>query len=147
MIRLWERVDQSSGEHSCWPWLGARNERGYGIIRIDNRNVRTHRLALGLEVALSTKGVVMHTCDNPPCCNPLHLIHTAQADNVADMHSKGRRRYSSRLTDEDVASIRSRRANGEGPTALAVEYGVSQAYISMICLGQRRSKRGVTHGW
>ena len=34
--------------------------------------------------------VVMHTCDNPACCNPLHLRLGTTADNVADKWAKGR---------------------------------------------------------
>lgn len=34
--------------------------------------------------------IVMHTCDNPPCCNPSHLVLGTQAENLADMRAKGR---------------------------------------------------------
>ena len=37
--------------------------------------------------------VLMHTCDNPACCNPHHLEVATQArDNLADMAAKGRGR-------------------------------------------------------
>ena len=34
--------------------------------------------------------VVRHACDNPPCCNPLHLLGGTHADNVADKVRRGR---------------------------------------------------------
>lgn len=63
-------------------------------MRVDGRNVRAHRIALirdGADPGPAVK--VLHSCDNPPCCNPRHLSFGTQADNITDMHSKGRRSY------------------------------------------------------
>jgi hypothetical protein len=80
---------------------------------------------------------VLHRCDNPPCVNPEHLFLGSQAENVLDMRQKGRARGNHRppclgeqhrvakLTWKLVAEARSRRAAGEGLSALAREYGVT----------------------
>lgn len=139
MERLVENVDMSGGPNACWPWMKARNEHGYGIMRVAGKNVRAHRVArfMGRDPGPHVK--VRHSCDNPPCCNPLHLLTGTQADNVADMRERKRRRYASRYTEEDVAEMR-RLSETMTLTAIAERYQCSQSYVSMLLSG----KRGVT---
>jgi hypothetical protein len=33
---------------------------------------------------------VLHHCDNPPCCNPLHLYAGTQRQNIHDAIARGR---------------------------------------------------------
>lgn len=33
---------------------------------------------------------VLHTCDNPPCCNPAHLYRGTALDNARDRDTRGR---------------------------------------------------------
>ena len=97
--RFWSGVDRR-GPDECWNWTRARQTRGlkYGIIGIGSRldgskrAVLAHRLAWQLTHGpLARQGLkVLHRCDNPLCCNPAHLFLGTQADNVADMFSKGR---------------------------------------------------------
>lgn len=88
--RFWEKV-QINGPDECWPWIGGRRH-GYGFIKINNIAVVATRfswsLANGCEVP---KGlVVRHTCDNPPCVNPKHLLTGTQRDNTLDAMRRGR---------------------------------------------------------
>lgn len=91
--RFWAKV-QIGGPDECWPWTKAHNEHGYGLIRVAGKNVKAHRVALiqgGEDPGPSVK--VLHSCDNPPCCNPGHLRFGSQRENVEDMHARGRRVY------------------------------------------------------
>lgn len=85
------RVQATGG---CWPWLGYRQRDGYGLVRKKGQPAEAaHRVAYRLLVGPIPAGfVVMHRCDNPPCCRPSHLIVGTQAENLADMRAKGRDR-------------------------------------------------------
>jgi len=61
-----------------------------------------------------------------------------QADRVRDGTANiGSQNPNSKLTEEDVAQVRARRAAGESQKALAAEFEVSTATISMVVTGYR----------
>lgn len=93
VARFWARVDTSGGPLACWPWKGATNSDGYGVVwHRDRDNYEgAHRKAYELEHGPIPPGVlVLHTCDNPPCCNQVHLFTGTTLDNVQDKMQKGR---------------------------------------------------------
>lgn len=75
----------------CWEWNGLRR-RGYGLYSGQLVHRLMHELATG-----ETPEVVRHTCDNPPCCRPDHLLSGTQSDNTRDMAERNRR-YGKRTT-------------------------------------------------
>ncbi len=78
-------------ESGCWEWPGAKNAGGYGVLGIGRRTELAHRVALTLWLGRPAGPVVRHKeCDNPACCNPLHLAGGSHADNVGDKVAKGR---------------------------------------------------------
>jgi hypothetical protein len=78
----------------CWPWRGATSRDGYGVVRLGRgrrrRLVYAHRLAYALAFGSPGRLQILHTCDVPACCNPMHLRAGTQRDNVHDMIAKGR---------------------------------------------------------
>lgn len=133
--RLWANVTKTDDKDSCWPFTGFVNEDGYGIIGVGNgRTEGAHRVAFRLQGGVLLPGQkVLHTCDNPPCCRGKHLFAGSQADNVADMVAKGRRRGprgeahpSARLTEDDVREIR---AAEIGSGELMRRYGISRGTV------------------
>lgn len=89
--RFWSKVDRSGGPHACWPWLAKRARNGYGSFWYEGRNVSAHRVAHVLAHGPVPAGLlVMHSCDNRPCCNPAHLSAGTASDNAHDKFRKGR---------------------------------------------------------
>lgn len=74
----------------CWEFTGARYESGHGHVRKDGRDVRVHRLMADLVDLPGAGPVVRHTCDNPPCFNPPHLVRGTKRDNTQDALVRGR---------------------------------------------------------
>ncbi|WP_051531721.1 HNH endonuclease [Sphingomonas sp. URHD0057] len=90
---FWAKVERG-GEDECWPFIGSRTV-GYGYFYWGSSfGVRAHRVAYSLthNIELRRDDVILHRCDNPPCCNPAHLTLGTHADNVADKVAKGRAR-------------------------------------------------------
>lgn len=97
--RFWGRVDvRADGE--CWEWQWGRHQKGYGLFRVPGGvTEKAHRLAwiLAGAVDVPSRMSVLHTCDNPPCCNPAHLFIGTNVDNVRDRTAK-HRHHNSRKT-------------------------------------------------
>lgn len=134
--RLWARVAVGSADE-CWPWTGAVQRRsGHGTISVGGRGSGmegTHRVAYRLTKGSIDGLQIRHTCDNPPCCNPAHLIAGTHADNMRDMAIR-ERGWKTKLTATQVLEIR--RRSSEPHADLANEFGVSKSNISMIITRQ-----------
>ena len=119
----------------CLEWTGGCTATGYGATRAYGKHWRTHRLALELEGIDTTGHLVLHSCDNPLCCNPDHLRLGTHQDNMDDKVSRGRQALGNhngraKLTEQDVLDIRA--ISGMTQRAIAKRYGVGTTAISMI---------------
>lgn len=137
----WTEIVRVPDLGPCWEWDGNRTPKGYGQCSIGNRRTRgAHRVSYEVNVGPISPGMVIcHRCDNPPCINPAHLFQGTHADNFADMFAKGRankatgvRHGNSKLTDADVAKIRSLAASGATYPDLAAMFGVTSSNIGKI---------------
>jgi hypothetical protein len=76
---------------TCMEWEGTRNRRGYGVLPSPVHGSRlAHRAALASRLGRPVQGEARHTCDNPPCVNPEHLLEGSHADNMRDAAERGR---------------------------------------------------------
>lgn len=91
---MWEKVDKN-GPNGCWVYSGASDRRGYGRPGTwkagSRKRIYAHRRSYELLVGPIPAGMlVLHRCDNPPCCNPAHLFLGTDLDNHLDKVAKGR---------------------------------------------------------
>ena len=142
--RFWAKVDKSG---DCWMWLASTGTVGYGqfgvSIKGKYRMHQAHRVSWMISNGEIPNGlVIMHSCDVKTCVNPGHLRAATQADNVADMISKGREGHlngdkhpNARLSESQVFEIYDN--NIESHVVLGKKYGVCAKQISAIRLGEK----------
>lgn len=157
--RFWSKVNRNSSK-GCWPWMASLTRSGYGNFWLDDRLVNASRVAWIMARGRIPNGIIVcHTCDNRRCCRPDHLSLGTHGDNARDRELKGRSSHATgdrhgthtrpeslnrgqahkhaKLTRDIGAIILARyRTERVSQEQLAEEYGVSQATISRIILGQ-----------
>lgn len=143
--RFWAKVALPN-ERGCREWLGGRNDNGYGWFygrfRDGRPKIYAHRFAYIQaygEPPLETP-FILHSCDNPPCCELTHLRAGTQKENVSDRESRGRGNQASgeangnaKLTVAEVEAIRWQyRAGGVSQRQLGAAFAVDHSTVSRI---------------
>lgn len=114
------------------------NADGYSEIMINCRTKKVHRHIYEQCFGEIPKGlVVRHKCDNPSCINPEHLEIGTHQDNIADMVSrnrqaKGSKKPFSKLTENEVAEIKSLLSRGMTNRGIARIFSIDESVISDI---------------
>jgi hypothetical protein len=97
--RLWEKIEVGAAS-DCWPFSGRKTKQGYGQFWANGRLQYAHRAALIASTGMEPEGkFALHSCDNPPCCNPKHLRWGTHSENLRDAHARNpeRRKISHRV--------------------------------------------------
>jgi hypothetical protein len=133
-IKSFEAKYQINEATGCWDWTASFARGGYGQFFTsvkDGRGwYRAHRFSyIAHKGDIPDGAVVMHSCDNPRCVNPDHLMVGTQADNMRDRDAKNRGYLQATAQAVKVADIKSSpKSNQE----LANEIGCSRGHIWKI---------------
>lgn len=162
--RFWSRVLVGAPD-ICWPFMGTLTNDGYGQMQWGGKVRLAHRLAYQFATGQPLAYVgrlrpetvcVLHSCDNPACCNPSHLRLGTQGENIRDASAKKRllsgdanpsRRMphrlargeaigTSKLTARDVRTIRKRSERGDTQAEIARAYGLAISTVQRIIYRQ-----------
>ncbi|MDB5716206.1 MAG: endonuclease family protein [Sphingomonadales bacterium] len=154
-------------ESGCIEWQGCKggNKLGtnHGIFSFRGKPVKAHRFSWEfVEKKNIPEGMcVLHTCDNPPCCNPSHHFLGTRVDNIKDCVNKGRnskgaahskataknrvrgeRHPSHRLTDAEVQEIRELKKLpfSVRPThrEIGLRFNIDPSYVSRLIHKKKR---------
>ncbi len=91
--RFWGKVAIGHVDQ-CWNWTGHVGKWGYGKFKVGQpvRTVTASRIAwmLANELDIPRGENVLHSCDNPPCCNPAHLSLGTLQENSRQARDRGR---------------------------------------------------------
>jgi HNH endonuclease len=72
ILAFWAKVDRAPDD-GCWEWTGSRDVTGYGIVRLDGRLHKAHRVAWMLANGQQPGLRLRHVCGNVNCVRPDHL--------------------------------------------------------------------------
>jgi hypothetical protein len=131
----------SKQDNGCWIYVGDM-KNGYGEfwLRSQKKLVHAHRFAYTCFIAvIPDDQCVLHTCDNPACCNPQHLSLGTQAENMRQCLERGRwhdqrgkGNNAAKLTDDAVKEIRFLCDLGIRQKSIAKKFGISPRQVRTI---------------
>jgi len=142
-LKIWFYSNITITNFGCWEWNKCRGIQGYGVIRLNGKNIRANRLSLEFKLGRKINAGLLacHSCNNPPCCNPEHLMEWTLQDNMNDKvkssrQSKGENNGNSKLIEEQVIKIKL--LNGiKSSVKIAEQFGVKRACIQKIWRGEK----------
>jgi len=134
---------ESKDTDECWEWKGTKNNAGYPLFSMKGRMYSAIRILYQLYYKRNIeKGeIISHTCKNNGCMNPDHIYATTRSERTQQAYrdrelipasQKGEKNPNSKLSEQDIITIRNRKKEGVTHQELADEYNVTKTTISQI---------------
>lgn len=132
-------------EGDCFVWQKAK-PNGYGIFQLTKaidpgrKMIQAHRaMYIACKGPIPKDKILMHTCDNPACCNFKHLVVGTVKDNVHDQIAKGRKCHSgmkAKLHHKEHRQIKRLHKVGITVQEIAKDFNVLPCTIYRIVRGE-----------
>ena len=140
---FWRRVAPPD-EDGCRIYMGTKDSDGYGAVKSGGKMFKAHRLAfLFSHGSIDDALQVQHTCNNRPCCEPIHLIQGTPKQNSEWMVKSGRavnnvgeKNPRRKLTEAQAVALKGEVRAGGRPTVIARNYGVTYCHLRGIMRGE-----------
>ena len=130
---FWKHVDKSG---DCWLWTASctGKHKEQPQCSVNCRRLLAIRVGwFAVHGCDPYPAHVLHTCDNPKCCNPSHWFLGTNRDNCQDKSRKARN--GRKLTAEKVQEIKRMLNLGYSQQEVADVYRVNQTLVSAISRG------------
>lgn len=123
-------------------------QKTYGVTKVDGKKRLAHRVAYCKSKGISIEEIdglmVLHSCDNPRCINPMHLRLGSHADNMMDRNSrlrtsKGTLHAMHKIDEKTVNAIRDDyvgKRRGMSLAEISKKYGISKTQCYRIVNGE-----------
>jgi len=141
--RFWAKVNKCGPrmphmDSTCWQWIAAG--KTYGVFYYNGGNFSAHRFSFLVKYGYLPE-MVLHTCDNKKCVNPLHLYGGNAFDNAADASARkllplGEANCQTKLTPQQVLEIKRRVAEGQSILSVSRDFPVSYQAVRQIIRGK-----------
>jgi hypothetical protein len=88
--RFWSKVKKGN-PNECWQWMAGKTSNGYGTFKYNGKTVNAHKFAYEITngVCVPSRFHVCHSCNEPSCVNPNHLLPGTPKSNVQGMIESG----------------------------------------------------------
>jgi hypothetical protein len=147
----WIRENANHRGDSCLTWPLSTDDKGYGIVGINGKVRKSHRIMCELVNGPppGLKYEAAHSCGrgHKACCNPRHLFWKTRSENQRDRRIHGTQgkpgvSARSKMTPEQISEVRSI-GNRMTQKALARQFNCTPSNISKILSGARWQKTPV----
>lgn len=124
--------------NECWLWSKHHDKDGYP--KYLGEPVQRILWEITRQRKIEPNYVIRHTCDNPNCINPFHLLSGSQADNAKDKVIRGRSitceaHSSTHLKNTDIPIIFENYINGMSMLKISKMFNVTEPTIRDILYG------------
>lgn len=124
-------LSYTANNNGCCEWTRCYNTDGYPrMVYKGSSNGKVHRIILEL-LGFDIEGkVVRHTCDNPKCINPEHLVVGTPVENAKDRQDRGRTHK--QVTEYEKELVRIYEGLGFKPTQISRKIGIKLSRVNYI---------------